>query len=472
MEGHRYNAGMRLAPIGCVLAASLASLCSTLNRQAPAHAQSSQREARRELARLERTSEVDPFLEAFRSVLEEDDRSSVRAALGSYGAFFERAQGKLAAGELLRLHGKAAAAFAKVTAADAVEESRKLLVSHKSWGARLLLLDAAGHCRGLDRMASALAALGDAHPVVVRRAAQYLARAKSLVAADALVERGLEVAKRPPRGSSAGEWSRASLVCLAALREMLHVDLPAAEDYKSYLGARRGDPRLFEEPPLTSGDSKTGLTLFGAAITGKNLAFIIDVSGSMETTDPYPPGEEPRARAQTVVGDGSRERELERRRFIEERQRMSRARRELAKVVRALGSDMRFNIIAYSSDVQPWRKSLVPASDANRKSAVEYIEGLRPAGITVTDMALEDAFSDLEVDTIYLITDGAPTHLGSAGPGLPEDSTELIRQIHARVAELNFLRGVRIFTLGFKDAEIDFLEKLAADHLGRCVEIR
>ena len=82
----------------------------------------------------------------------------------------------------------------------------------------------------------------------------------------------------------------------------------------------------------------------------------------------------------------------------------------------------------------------------------------------------EDA--DLTVDTIYLITDGAPTHLGSAGPGRPPDADELIGEIHKRVRYLNFLRGVRIFCLGFPEADEEFLKKLSKENSGTYVAIR
>ena len=36
----------------------------------------------------------------------------------------------------------------------------------------------------------------------------------------------------------------------------------------------------------------------------------------------------------------------------------------------------------------------------------------------------------------------------------------------------NYLRGVRIFTLGFEDAEEDFLKKLADENQGRYLRIR
>jgi hypothetical protein len=154
-----------------------------------------------------------------------------------------------------------------------------------------------------------------------------------------------------------------------------------------------------------------------------------------------------------------------------EDQRLYRAKQELASVVGSLTSGVTFNLITFGSEVDAWQESLVPASDANKKEAVSYVHGLKADGVTVTDLALEAAFSSLELDTIYLITDGAPTHMGGAGPDLPEDTPWLILEIHRRVRELNFLRGVRIFTLGFEGAEEEFLQKLAADNSGTYARI-
>jgi uncharacterized protein with von Willebrand factor type A (vWA) domain len=122
--------------------------------------------------------------------------------------------------------------------------------------------------------------------------------------------------------------------------------------------------------------------------------------------------------------------------------------------------------------VNPWSAILLPASKKNRASASRFVSDLQATGITVTDEALHMALTDPTVDTIYLITDGAPTHIGSQGDQLPVDSRQLMKQILEETRARNYLRGVRIFTLGFIDAEEEFLEQLARENLGKYVRIR
>ncbi|HZN59534.1 MAG TPA: VWA domain-containing protein [Planctomycetota bacterium] len=429
-------------------------------------------QALRELSRLEKTAEVESFLEAMRTVLAGDDARSVRAAVDAYARFATPLQKKLSPGDFLAMHGKARASFAQVKSSAATAEYSKLLASHSQWMGRLLLLDGLSFVHGVDPLQGALTALRDENPIVVRRSLQYLATVKKVPVLEAIIRRYLELTKKRPKGLE-NDWDRARLAFQSVLQRSLHVDLPEAEDYKNYFEARKADPRLFD-PPKEPGSGASRVTLFGAAVTGKNIAFVLDISGSMTTRDPYPPGEEPKEDlGKTVVGDpkdGSRP--VAARIVPEERERMYRAKKELVRVIRAIASDVRFNIITYSSSVATWKKAMVPASDANKGSAAEYVDALKPEGLTATDMALEEAFTDPSVDTIYLVTDGAPTHQGVQGAGLPEDALQIISGIHSRVAELNYLRGVRIFTLGFAGAHEEFLKKLAQDHAGSYVSIR
>ena len=200
--------------------------------------------------------------------------------------------------------------------------------------------------------------------VVVRRALHYLAKSRQIDVLDAIVARYLEVAKKKGKGEDAAQWERTQLAFQSALQQMLKVDLPAPEDYKNYVEARRKDPHLFNPQKGFGEGAATSVTLFGAAVTGKNIVFVLDVSGSMMTTDPAPRGPAPDPeRGRTVVkgvpGGGQKPKAEP----IEERQRMLRAKRELTKVVKSLAPDVRFNLVTYSSDVNSWKKSLVPASD-------------------------------------------------------------------------------------------------------------
>ncbi|MFQ5655326.1 MAG: VWA domain-containing protein, partial [Planctomycetota bacterium] len=137
----------------------------------------------------------------------------------------------------------------------------------------------------------------------------------------------------------------------------------------------------------------------------------------------------------------------------------------------SLAEDRRFNLIAYSSEVRPWGKTLEQATPGAKKKAVRFIDGLKAQGVTFTDLALAEAIADPRVDTIYLITDGAPTHVGSRGRDLPEDASRLMKRILLETRSVNYLRGIRIFTLGFEGAEEAFLKRLAAEHEGIYVRI-
>lgn len=113
---------------------------------------------------------------------------------------------------------------------------------------------------------------------------------------------------------------------------------------------------------------------------------------------------------------------------------------ELARLIEEkLGEQDRFNLIAFSSDVMPWRKKLVPASKANKKAALDFVRALKPDGETNISDSLELAFQDPEVDTIHFLTDGTP----SRGKLMIND------EILAAVKRWNAGRRVRVCAVGF-----------------------
>jgi Ca-activated chloride channel family protein len=131
----------------------------------------------------------------------------------------------------------------------------------------------------------------------------------------------------------------------------------------------------------------------------------------------------------------------------------------------------RFSVVAFSEDVMRFSPSLVKARGPILKKALKFVDGLRAGGETNSYGALEAAFSDREVDTIYLLSDGSPT-VGK------ETSLTLILDA---VTRWNRYRGTRIHCIGLFAGDAprqdlpqarEFLRRLAHANQGRYTEIR
>ena len=101
---------------------------------------------------------------------------------------------------------------------------------------------------------------------------------------------------------------------------------------------------------------------------------------------------------------------------------------EAIKLVESLNPAVTFGIVRWSGGAYSWKPELVPATDENKKAAIEHIQTKldihtsgpnkgRPGG-TRHDYALEEAFA-LKPEVIYMITDGNATASQSGG-GRPE----------------------------------------------------
>jgi hypothetical protein len=180
----------------------------------------------------------------------------------------------------------------------------------------------------------------------------------------------------------------------------------------------------------------------------RRVAFVVDVSGSMKVPTPAGIGEGGgggATRFQVMV-------------------------QELKSVVERLPREARFNIIAFGDEAQPWAPKLQRATGGTRRKATSYLDRLRPDGQTNVIAALEQAFADESVDTIYLLSDGFPT------AGRTVDFTK----IQQEVGRWNLTRGVRIHTIAFlsgdgkglgivenKSMSRTFMRDLAQAHGGR-----
>ena len=89
--------------------------------------------------------------------------------------------------------------------------------------------------------------------------------------------------------------------------------------------------------------------------------------------------------------------------------RLQLAQNALKAVVNAFDENVKFNIVTFADDIDALSSRLKKATEKNREKATKFISGLRANGGTNFYAALEVAFADEEVDTIYLLSDGVPS---------------------------------------------------------------
>ena len=197
------------------------------------------------------------------------------------------------------------------------------------------------------------------------------------------------------------------------------------DDEKGSTFVWKADPDAVQSP-----------SYFGVEIISKNLVFIIDISGSMsaEVTVPNDDG------GSTTM------------------RRIDLAKRELIRAVELLEPRTRFNIIKFNNTPSSWSKKLQLFSKKSVKSARRYAEGLSPSGSTNIFDSLAMVLEAGEVDTIYLLTDGAPS------AGRITTPTGILSEIKKMNAEYQ----VTIHTIAMA-YESSFLRDLAEQNNGQYV---
>lgn len=217
----------------------------------------------------------------------------------------------------------------------------------------------------------------------------------------------------------------------------------------------------------------------GIPTTSTNVLFIIDVSGSMDDL---------------VV-------EVDKFREYRDRKRFTVVQTELLNTIDTLTGDTNFDIVAFATDVKPWKKRLVPANIVNREAAKSFVRGLKPiggseaqdlaasgltgaanleGGKTNTLKALLYAFGvdpdkppkatvtgfdkkaiKRPLDTVYFLSDGRPS------VGKLVDTNEILAEVHKQ----NELYRMVIHTIAIGDFEKSFLQQLAEQNGGVFVDL-
>jgi hypothetical protein len=132
-----------------------------------------------------------------------------------------------------------------------------------------------------------------------------------------------------------------------------------------------------ERPARDHAGSTT--VIFEMPVLSDRVAFLFDFSGSM-----WEAGADGRTRKQRL-GE------------------------ELARALAKLPEAARFNLVPYATEPRPWQKALVPASKANVAKALAFFEGCDLKGKGDLWLAMRAALEDPSVDTLFVLSDGAPS---------------------------------------------------------------
>ncbi|MCZ6785634.1 MAG: HEAT repeat domain-containing protein, partial [Planctomycetota bacterium] len=210
-----------------------------------------------------------------------------------------------------------------------------------------------------------------------------------------------------------------------------------------------------------------GANFYGIRIQSDRIIYIMDVSGSMaQPIDPL--------KRKTVVTG----RPLKDGGPAPGKTRFEVAQNEMKRAVSKLHRKAYFTIIFFSHAVITWQREMVQATPANKKKAYEAINKARPIGATYTLGALREAFTlagvigrsktardGPKVDTIFLLSDGAPTDgsFDSAKLMDPEIILEAVRQWNKDI-------NLKIHTVAVDITDNYFLRTLATEHGGQWVE--
>jgi HEAT repeat protein len=223
------------------------------------------------------------------------------------------------------------------------------------------------------------------------------------------------------------------------------------------------------DPPEAAPPAETALReahlFYGIPTRTKRVLYVIDISGSMTRSAGHA------ARPDRSVGVGDR--------ASRNRTRLDVAQDELKRAIGELSADANFSIIFFNHSVQVWDRELQKATPEIRRAARDAVMAARPSGATFTLGALREAFAvagvlgaeggaksgGALVDTIFLLSDGAPTDAKLDDARLMDPSIIL-----EAVRCWNRGHGIVIHTIAIDVQDSRFLRELAADNGGQFAE--
>jgi HEAT repeat protein len=166
---------------------------------------------------------------------------------------------------------------------------------------------------------------------------------------------------------------------------------------------------------------------YGIPLLSDRVVFVVDVSGSMSAQ---------------VGTDASRNR-------------LDEAKQQLRRVLETTPKHFRFNVVPFHTTVATVFDQMTVAADRPRAEARARIDVLQPTGGTNIHDAMERAFAETEVDTIFLLSDGGPS------AGKITDPTALADEI----ARWNRARRIRIHCISI-GTDSAMMKRIAAESGG------
>lgn len=244
-----------------------------------------------------------------------------------------------------------------------------------------------------------------------------------------------------------------------------------AEAWRVYLETgKEPEPEESEEGGAVTGGGYGNQTskphFYGIDVTSEKVVIVLDVSLSMNDAldiDLDRLRRETSRRRAVTGGDGpppdaSPEDQGYDIPWWKIKSRLDLARYQTINLIAQLQPEQSFELILFSTKVKPWMGRLVPATSNNKQKAIHLLENLIPEDKTNTWGAITAAFDLLDnerksygkgPDTMYLVTDGAP----SIGDIVDPD------QIYEATMQLWKVAQIRIHCIGI-GVNLKFMRKL------------
>lgn len=222
-------------------------------------------------------------------------------------------------------------------------------------------------------------------------------------------------------------------------------------------GAKRLAKGGAAAPPEEKGPAKERVSYYGITTYSRRVLYVLDISGSMNDAGGGPEG----------------------------LARVDEAKKELLRSIRELDSGCAFTVYAFGDSVQKWKPALAKATAEAKEDVRKWIDALEAASWTNTYAALEDALrasaanpkNDMgadyaqAADTIFLLTDGAPTT--PQGKNVDASGKPEWHRVLEAVRDWNREKRVVVHAIGVGDViQADFLAALARENGGRFVRAR